>query len=81
MPTAFVTTPSPTSDAPSGSRSIGELHELYPHLTTVGEVYNGSPVVTSFFAGGVVREGIDTGLTTPFDFPIFFALRNALSHH
>ncbi|MGB6157538.1 MAG: alpha-amylase family glycosyl hydrolase [Acidobacteriaceae bacterium] len=57
-----------------------QLHELYPHLTTVGEVYNGSPVVTSFFAGGVVREGIDTGLTTLFDFPVFFALRNALAH-
>ncbi|MGB9028871.1 MAG: alpha-amylase family glycosyl hydrolase [Acidobacteriaceae bacterium] len=57
-----------------------ELHEIYPRLTTVGEVFNGSPVVTSFFAGGVVREGIDTGLSTPFDFPIFFALRNALSH-
>ncbi len=57
-----------------------ELHELYPRLTTVGEVYNGSPVVTSYFAGGVVREGIDTGLWTPFDFPMYFALRNALSH-
>jgi glycosidase len=58
-----------------------ELHELYPRLTTVGEVFNGSPVVTSYFAGGVVREGIDTGLSTPFDFPAYFALRDALSHH
>ena len=57
-----------------------QLHELYPRLTTVGEVFNGSPVVTSYFAGGVVREGIDTGLSTPFDFPAFFALRNAFSH-
>jgi glycosidase len=58
-----------------------ELHELYPRLTTVGEVFNGSPVVTSYFTGGVVREGIDTGLSTPFDFPAYFALRDALSHH
>jgi glycosidase len=58
-----------------------ELHELYPRLTTVGEVFNGSPVVTSYFAGGMVREGIDTGLSTPFDFPAYFALRDALSHH
>jgi len=29
----------------------------------------------------VVREGIDTGLSTPFDFPAYFALRDALSHH
>ncbi len=57
-----------------------ELRVLYPRLTTVGEIFNGNPVVTSFFAGGVVREGIDTGLSTPFDFPTYFALRNALSH-
>jgi neopullulanase len=55
-----------------------ELKTLYPHLTTVGEVFNGNPVITSFFAGGVTREGIDTGLTTPFDFPTFFALRHSL---
>ncbi|HTV83556.1 MAG TPA: alpha-amylase family glycosyl hydrolase [Acidobacteriaceae bacterium] len=58
-----------------------ELHILYPQLTTVGEIYNPSPVITSFFAGGVAREGIDTGLSTPFDFPLCFALRAALSHH
>jgi glycosidase len=57
------------------------LHDLYPHLTTVGEVFNGSPVITSFFAGGVTHQGIDTGLSTPFDFPTYFALRNALSSH
>ena len=57
-----------------------ELRGLYPNLTTVGEVFNPNPVITSFFAGGVVHEGIDTGLTTPFDFPTFFAFRAALSH-
>ncbi|HEY1500475.1 MAG TPA: alpha-amylase family glycosyl hydrolase [Acidobacteriaceae bacterium] len=57
-----------------------ELRRLYPRLTTVGEVYNGNPVVTSYFAGGVAHDGIDTGLSTPFDFPMYFALRNALVH-
>ncbi len=57
-----------------------ELRVLYPRLTTVGEIFNANPVITSFFAGGVAREGIDTGLTTPFDFPMQFAIRNALSH-
>lgn len=56
-----------------------QLHELYPHLTAVGEIYNSNPVITSYFAGGVVHDGVDTGLATPFDFPVFFALRNALS--
>ena len=53
-----------------------ELHSLFPHLTTVGEVYNGDPTITSAFAGGVTRTGVDTGLDTPFDFPTYFALRN-----
>jgi glycosidase len=58
-----------------------QLHTLYPHLTTVGEVFNANPVITSYFAGGVTRQGIDTGLTTPFDFPTYFAIRRALSPH
>jgi neopullulanase len=54
------------------------LHSAYPHLTTVGEVFNHDPEVTSFFAGGVSHSGIDTGLDTPFDFPVYFALRDVL---
>jgi glycosidase len=57
-----------------------ELHRLYPHLTTVGEIFHPDPTVTSFFAGGVERRGIDTGLDTPFDFPVYFSLRNVLLH-
>ena len=56
------------------------LHSVYPHLTTVGEIFNGDPEVTSFFAGGVAHHGIDTGLDTPFDFPVYFALRDVLTH-
>jgi glycosidase len=56
-----------------------ELHALYPHLTTVGEVFNGDATITSYFAGGVVRRGVDTGLDTPFDFPTYFTLRNVLA--
>ena len=53
-----------------------ELHSLYPRLTTVGEIFNGDPAITSTFAGGVTRTGVDTGLDTPFDFPTYFGLRN-----
>jgi glycosidase len=56
------------------------LHSAYPHLTTVGEISNGDAEVTSFFAGGVAHRSIDTGLDTPFDFPICFALRDVLAH-
>jgi len=55
------------------------LHQVYPHLTTVGEVFNGNPVVTSYFAGDREQGGIDTGLYTPFDFPVYFAVRNVLT--
>jgi glycosidase len=56
------------------------LNSVYPHLTTVGEIFNGDPEVTSYFAGGVAHQGIDTGLYTPFDFPVYFALRDVLAH-
>jgi neopullulanase len=57
-----------------------ELKAVYPKLTTVGEVFNGDPQLTSFFAGGVTHDGIDTGLYAPFDFPMFYAIRDVLLH-
>ena len=55
------------------------LRRLYPNLTTIGEVFHPDPTVTSFFVGGVRRyDGIDTGLSTVFDFPMFFTLRDVL---
>jgi len=57
----------------------GELKQLYPHLTEVGEIFNADPVITSSFAGGVTRAGVDTRLTTPFDFPTYFALRDVFA--
>jgi glycosidase len=53
-----------------------QLHTLYPKLTTVGEVFNCDPTIVSSFAGGVTRNGPDTGLDTPFDFPTYCALRD-----
>lgn len=57
------------------------LHSAYPHLTTVGEIFHRDAEVTSYFAGGVTRQGIDTGLDTPFDFPMYFALRDTIVHN
>ena len=55
------------------------LRRLYPYLATIGEVFHPDPSVTSFFAGGVRRyDGIDSGLSTVFDFPTFFTLRDVL---
>ncbi len=55
------------------------LRRLYPRLTTVGEVFHPDPSVTSFFVGGVKRyDGIDSGLSTVFDYPMYFTLRDVL---
>lgn len=55
------------------------LRRIYPNLTTIGEVFHPDPSVTSFFEGGVRRyDGIDSGLSTVFDFPMFFTLRDVL---
>jgi neopullulanase len=55
------------------------LFQIYPHFTTVGEAFNGDPTVTSFFAGGQPRyDGIDSGVSTVFDFPFFFTMRDVL---
>jgi glycosidase len=55
------------------------LRRFYPNLTTIGEVFHPDPTVTSFFVGGARRyDGIDSGLSTVFDFPMFFTLREVL---
>lgn len=55
------------------------LRRIYPNLTTIGEVFHPDPSVTSFFEGGVRRyDGVDSGLSTVFDFPMFFTLRDVL---
>jgi len=63
------------------SRWTAELRRLYPRLMTIGEVFHPDPDVTSFFAGGQKRyDGIDTGLSTEFDYPMYFGVRDILLH-
>lgn len=51
------------------------LRHAYPRFTTVGEVFNPNPDITSFFVGGRTQDdGIDSGVTTVFDFPFAAAL-------
>jgi glycosidase len=59
------------------------LRRIYPQLTTIGEVFHPDPSVTSFFVGGRQRGGgtlpsIDTQLSTVFDYPLYFTLRDVL---
>ena len=63
------------------SRWHAGLRRIYPRLATIGEVFHPEPSVTSFFVGGQKRyDGIDTGLSTVFDYPLYFALRDVLLH-
>jgi neopullulanase len=55
------------------------LRRIYPQLTTIGEVFHPDASVTSFFVGGQKRfDGIDTGVSTVFDYPMYFVLRDVL---
>jgi glycosidase len=57
------------------------LRRIYPNLATIGEVFHPDPTVTSFFVGGRKQwDGIDSGVSTVFDYPLFFVLRDVLLH-
>ena len=49
----------------------------YPKFTVVGEVKDGDVDHTSYFQGGKVRDGVDSGLDSLLDFPMFYPIRHA----
>ena len=56
-----------------------KVHDVYPHLDSVGEVADPDSTITSFFEGGHRQfDGIDSGLSTVFDFPLRAALRDVV---
>ena len=60
---------------------LQRLQSTYPNFFAVGEVYNFEPPVVSYFAGGQKGfDGIDTHLTTTFDFPMNSAIREVVNH-
>jgi neopullulanase len=59
-----------------------DMRNVYPNLWTLGEVSNTDPWITSYFVGGRSQnDGIDTGVTTVFDFPLASAIRDATLHN
>jgi len=65
------------------------LRQVYPQfadqklvdakIMDVGEVADPDSTITSFFAGGRKQfDGIDSGLATVFDFPLYYALRDVV---
>jgi glycosidase len=56
------------------------LHKEFPNFKVVGEVKDGDVVHTSFFQGGRVRfDGIDSGLDSLLDFPLFYPIRHGFA--
>jgi neopullulanase len=52
----------------------------FPNFKVVGEVKDGDVVHTSFFQGGKVRfDGVDSGLDSLLDFPLFYPIRHAFA--
>ncbi len=56
------------------------LKKEFPNFRVVGEVKDGDAVHTSFFQGGRVRfDGVDSGLDSLLDFPLFYPIRHAFA--
>jgi len=52
----------------------------YPRVNVVGELYDEDPALVSFFQGGRARfDGVDSGIDSVFDFPLFFSVRRAFA--
>ena len=56
------------------------VKQEFPNFRVVGEVKDGDVVHTSFFQGGKVRfDGVDSGLDSLLDFPLFYPIRHAFA--
>src|SRR5882724_10370277 len=56
------------------------LKKAFPNFKVVGEVKDGDVVHNSFFQGGRVRfDGVDSGLDSLLDFPLFYPIRHAFA--
>src|SRR5262249_55232169 len=52
----------------------------HPRLRVVGELFDGDPAMIAFFEGGSPRfDGVDSGIDTLFDFPLYFKIRDAFA--
>jgi len=60
----------------------GAIHKWYPAVDVVGEVLDADPALVSFFQGGRKGfDGVDTGIDSVFDYPMFYAIRDVFAHH
>ena len=61
---------------------MSAIHRAYPGVRVVGEVFEEDPALPAFFQGGRAGfDGIDTGIDTVFDFPLYGAVRRVFARH
>jgi glycosidase len=59
---------------------MAAIRKEHPDVRVVGELFDGDPALVSFYQGGVPRfDGIDSGVDTLFDFPLYFRVRDAFA--
>ena len=58
-----------------------DIHAEHPKVDAVGEVWNGDAAVTAYFQGGRKEDGIDTGVGSLFDYPLFYQIRGVFAHN
>jgi glycosidase len=59
---------------------MAAIKKEHPKVTVVGELLDGDPALVSFYQGGEPRfDGIDSGVDTLFDFPLYYAIRDAFA--
>jgi len=62
------------------SRWTEALKRQYPNLTILGEMWDAKPEMVAFFQGGRTRfDGVDSGVDTLFDFPLYYAIREVFA--
>jgi glycosidase len=59
---------------------MAAIEAEFPNLRVVGELFDGDPALVSFFQTGTPRfDGIDSGIDTVFDFPLYYRIRGAFA--
>lgn len=52
----------------------------YPGFVLLGEMFDGDPAKVAFYQGGRPRfDGVDSGIDSLFDFPLFYRVRDAFA--
>lgn len=58
---------------------LEKLYQAYPRVNSIGEVSDGDVTITSFFDGGRTQfDGIDSRVSTIFDYPLYYAIHDVI---